>query len=245
MTNFLLALLFVFSQSSPAQLRQIYDGRTIPPPSAQKRVTAADQTIFKQKILGAARRQWREQASKCDKESGDNYQIIDVASGKFTNPLATQRAILYRFCTYGHNFAYNGIAITEPDRGVVAHVVYDGAWDNAIYALPDLNGNGLSEIMLSIGGTNMGETWGVISILEFTDMGFTALGSTETMSDRCGVSESESGDAYVIFGRPGRNPAFFRESFNESCRKNAHWRKTKALEQVTLDPNEVEYKRLL
>ncbi len=126
----------------------------------------------------------------------------------------------------------------------MAHIAYEGAWDNSIYALPDLNGNGLAELMISVGGTNQGETWGVISIIEFTGKTIIRLGQTETMSDRCGVSDNESSDAYVIFARPGKIPVFYRETFTESCKRNARWRKSAALKTVSLDANDVEYHRL-
>jgi hypothetical protein len=49
---------------------------------------------------------------------------------------------------------------------VVAHIVYEGGQDRAIGALPDIDGNGLAEILVATGETNQGVTWETISIIE-------------------------------------------------------------------------------
>ncbi len=99
--------------------------------------------------------EWAENGIACDPER-EAIRIIDRAEGGFTGADLKQQAILFNFCSRGHNFGENGIAVIGRER-VDALVVYAGAWENSIEVLPDINGNGRAEIVVSAGGTNMGE----------------------------------------------------------------------------------------
>ena len=152
-------------QSARQGLQPVYDVRSLSVPPPREKL-APHEAIFEREILPVARRHWGDKTAHCD-QNANNFMIIDIAKGPFTRPGANQTAILYKYCETAHNFALNGIAITEGDR-VVAHLAYEGAWHAAMTALPDINGNGLSEIVIDTRGMNMGEGWGVISIIEFS-----------------------------------------------------------------------------
>ena len=231
---FIAALIgFASLQPAPLNLVLLFDGGSLSTPS-RNRVSKADEALFKQQILPAAKRHWRGKSGGCDKDDSMNFQIVDAARGPFTRPDAKQEAILYRYCSTGHNFALDGLAIVENGR-VVTHFAYEGAWDIGIIALPDINGNGLSEILISTGGTNMGETWEVVSIIEINGRTMKRYGSAQVLSDRCGVSAKDGGESYKLYARMGKAPVFFHETFRESCRRNAVRRKAGSLKQIALD----------
>lgn len=190
-----------------------------------------------------ARRAWRDNTGRCEPGSGNDPRIVGVAKGSFTKPHSNQQAILYQFCSTAHNFALDGIAITEADR-VLAHFIYEGAWDAAMGALPDINGNGLSEIMIDTRGTNMGEHSAGISIIEFSGKTIRKLGQTETSSDSCGARVSIGSEAYALFAKRGRTPVFYRDAFVRSCKSNAKWRKSETLKLISLYEDATEYQRV-
>src|SRR2546422_7267099 len=169
--------------------------------------------------------------------------IIDVAKGSFTRPGANQDAILYKYCETAHNFALDGLAIIEEGR-VVAHVAYDGAWDAAMATLPDINGNGLSEIIIDTRGMNMGEGWATISIIEFSGNTGRKFGATEPETYTCGAVSDQRSEAYLIYAKPGKTPVFYSETFVQDCKRNAPWRKSGTLRRIFLKESEIEYQRL-
>ena len=73
--------------------------------------------------------------------------------------------------------------------------------------MPGLDGNGLAEIVLASGGTNMGKTWGSLAIVETTPRA-TAFGHTGTFSGNSGAVEKDCRiEAARILARPGAKPA--------------------------------------
>jgi len=232
----LLTLLLVIS-GQVQDLRPIYDARRSPEPA---KFPTAEIASLKRNVQPAAKRFWDKRADQCDEE----LEVIDAAQGSFTKPKSNQKAILYRYCTTGHNFALNGIAVIE-DGQLAAHYVYDGAWDNAIGALSDIDGNGLSEILIATGGTNQGITWGVISIIELSEKGARKFGATDTYSDNCVAQEKGKASAYKLYVKTGSAPAFQRETFiSSACGVKGSWLKSGAQKQIAMREDEIEYHRL-
>ena len=206
-------------------------------------LTGEERDLVKTRIAPAARRHWQEGGRAALCIPPPELPAIDVASGGFTRPQARQRAILYSYCEIGHNVDLDGIAIVEGGQ-VVAHVAFEGPANVAIGALPDLNGNGLAEIVISSGGTNMGETWGALAIIEIDGTKVTAFGHTGTFSDNCGAIEKNCRvEATRILARPGSKPAFFRETFTRAPDAGV-WKKIAVLAPLTLEEDEVEYELL-
>ena len=195
-------------------LRPVYDGRAEAQSSAP---SEAEAQLVRRHALPAAQRLWQGDRS-CQPE----FQIVGAAGGSFTRPKAAQRAVLYRFCATGHNFANNGIAVLE-GGGVVAHVAYSGGEDHGIRAAPDIDGNGLSEIVLSNGSTNQGYTVSVAVLIELSPSGVKKFGVADAYEDDCGVAERCRMTAYKISVRPGPSPVFYREAFSK---RNERWAKT-------------------
>jgi len=198
-------------------------------------ITAGDISLLKRVVFPAAERFWKKKGKDCERE----LEAIDVARGSFTKTSSNQKAILYKYCTTGHNFALNGIAVVEENR-IVAHVAYEGAWDNAIGALPDIDGNGLSEIIITTGGMNMGEVWGVISLLEISGHIVKKIGRTETYNGECeavgGIGRST---AYRIWSTTGPSSVFKRETFIQDC-NGGKWKQS-GISQMKMDKDEVHY----
>jgi hypothetical protein len=216
-------------------LRPIYDARKLLEPT---KASAAAEALLKRTILPVADQYW--DWEKKDKDCDVEFQVIDVTQGSFTKTSSTQKAILYKYCTTGHNFALNGIAVLEESR-VVAHIVYEGSWDHAIGALPDIDGNGLSEILIATGGTNMGETWEVISVIELSEHSVRKFGQTETFLDNCGADEKKGDStAYKLWVKPGTIPGFYRETFfKKGCSDNGKWLKLGTQKQILFRKDEV------
>lgn len=240
-------LLFILLLSHPAvpenaftqSLKLIYDGRLSLAPT---KLFPSEEALMKEKILPAARNLWHEQESDLVCAPGFEATALDSARGSFTRPKSDQRAILYRYCETGHNMALNGIAIIE-NAQVVTHIVYEGGWDNSIGAMPDLNGNGLSGILVASGGTNQGVTWKSISIIEISGNRVTKFGQTETYSDNCGVGEKNGkAEACRLFVKVGKTPVFYREAFvNKGVCDGGTWTKSGTPGQISLKEDETEY----
>jgi hypothetical protein len=148
------------------KLIAIYDARLSPKPIE---LSPTDMALARR----AAHKAWGDQEN-CD----SGFAELDVAYGSFTKAQAKERAILYRNCTTGPYFSSQGIAIVEGDK-LVTQVAYDDAWDNAIGTLPDINKNGLSEIILASGGLTQGYSWRSVSIIELSSDGVKKLGNLE------------------------------------------------------------------
>jgi hypothetical protein len=211
------------------------------PAPKSARLSNQEQALIRTEILPAAREYWRGRSASCNRNGPDGFPDdfrIDpsVAPGSFTRPRATQKAILYSYCQTGHNFAYNGIVVFEADR-VVAHIAYEGGWSGGIVALPDIDGNGQSEILIITGGTSMGAGWQVISVIALSEKGVRNFGHTETYSGDCdsqSASSKGTETTYRLFVREGPKPVFYRETFIGDCGKPTQWRQLGNRERITL-----------
>jgi hypothetical protein len=223
--------------------KPIFDGRLTLKPAV---LSTAEEKLMKDKVVPDARRQWHERGRDGVCEVGFQPTALDAAPGSFTAPKAAQKAILYKYCTFGHDMALDGIAVIENGR-LVAHVIFEGGENRAIGALPDINGNGLSEIAITGGATNQGITSAWIAIIELTAGDVTRLGRTATYSDDCGVNEKSCKiTANRISVIAGKTPAFYREVFTDTgaAAGPSSWKKVIGLSPVSLDEDQVEYEFL-
>ena len=229
---FFLAVWQLASEPPAEKLIAVYDARLSPKPA---KISPADVALARR----AAESAWGNQPN-CDSD----FEALDVANGSFTKAQTSQKAILYRRCTTGHNFALDGIAIIEGDK-LVTQIAYEGAWDNAIGALPDINRNGLSEIIIATGGTNQGITWGVVSIIELASDGVSKLGHFETYEDNCGALDKKKSTAHKLYVKAGARPVFYQESFSKrGCDHRVNWTKSSPVERIEANKDETEYRRL-
>lgn len=209
-----ISLLGEAENGAAQNLRAVYDGRA--DTSRNTTPSSSDVQLVRRYALPKARRFWRGNDA-CT----ESFEVVGVASGSFTKPDTEQRAVLYRFCVTGHNFANNGIAIIE-GGSMVAHIVYDGGEDYSIGALPDINGNGLSEIILGNGSTNQGYTTSVVILIEASTGVVKRWGIADVYQDNCGTLEQCEMTAYKISVKPGATPIFYREAYKK---RNDRWMK--------------------
>jgi hypothetical protein len=232
----------IVTNADAQELRPIYDGRKL---LEATKVSAQEEALLKRAILPVAAQYWKKKGKDCDAE----FEIIDAAQGSFTRATSKQKAVLYRYCMTGHNFALNGIAVLENGE-VAAHVVYEGAWDDAIGALPDTNGNGVSEIMIATGGISTAVAWGVISVIELRGKRVSSLGQADTFLDDCQLDEMRNvkkgkSTAYKILVRPGAVLEYYRETFRKGCNDDKNkWKKMGSREKILGRKDAVVYDRL-
>lgn len=150
----------------------------------------------------------------CEEDDFSSLDISGMASGSFTKPNAQQKAYLYELCRSGRAFGIGGIVVVENSQ-VIAHYVYgENGLDADIAALPDINQNGFSEIMLIGGGTGQGYTHGAVEIIELTPGGVNSFGIADTYEDNFGTEDAKkSATAYKISALSGKPPVFFREAY--------------------------------
>jgi hypothetical protein len=182
----------------------VADGRADLPGAS---TTDAEELLVKRQSLPKARRHWGGSRA-CE----EGFEVIGGASGSFTKRGAQQRAVLYRYCVTGHDFANNGIAFVEAGR-VVADILYEGGEDSSIEALADIDGDGLAEMVLGDGSIHQGYTAVVAMPIQFTPTGVKKFGIADVYDDDCGVGERCTMTAYRVTAAPGPAPVFYRETF--------------------------------
>lgn len=190
----------------------IYDARE--ESGASGGATEAEIAVVRRGALAAVRKAW---GSECAEE----IEFLGAATGSFTAANGpAERVILYRYCETGHGFANNGLVVLRGTR-IMRNIVYNGGSDHSISAVKDLNANGISEIVLAGGSTHQGYTKSVISLIELTSAGVKTYGDADVYEDDCGAREKCRETAYVILGKRGATPAFFRDTFTKVSGK---WR---------------------
>lgn len=177
---------------------------------------------------------------QCDEGTEEGVSIVGSAEGSFTKPESRQKVFLYEHCRSGRAFGIGGIMVIENGK-VVAHYSYgENGLDSGIFALPDVNKNGLSEIVLIAYGSGQGYTNAVINLFEFKAGNFDFLGGTQVYDDNSGAVENElkaETTAYRISVQPSGNPAFFRDKYQKKgAAKN--WSLIKKSEKFALDKDD-------
>ncbi len=124
---------------------------------------------------------------------------------------------------------------------VVTHYVYgENGLAKGILSLPDVNKNGLFEIILVHGDINQGYGQTTIEIIETTGQNTTFLGRTKAHTDNSGASEKvekmESTE-YKISVQSSTNPVFFRETYQQKG-ETGKLQLTKKAENFSLETKE-------
>ncbi len=232
----ILAVLLAFTATAAPALAEppvrIFDARLDSKPA---KPTAAEKAL-----LGRQTRPVREEWNQDDCKSVD---VQDVAEGAFTRPDVKQRAVLYHYCEIARQLRAVGLAVFEGER-VVAHVVYEGGLDHAIEALPDLDGNGLSEILIANYGNGQGYAYGRVTLIELAPDGVRRLGQFESHRDDCGAVDNGTETATVLYASRGKAQSFFKETFVKSCGSQGSFRKTAGQAPVKPQKDDTQYQRL-
>lgn len=228
--TFLFSVMLLNNAMIKAQeLKPVSDGRD---ETESSKPSEKYKNLIEQNALPKARQQW-----KANDACQEDFSIVAETNGSFTKANTQQTAVLYRFCTTGHNFANNGIAIIENNK-IVTHIVYEGAEDYDMSALQDINGNGLSELIIEDGSTNQGYTVSVINIIELSSNSVKKFGITETYEDDCGAVEKCTSTAYRVLVKGGSAPTFYRETYKK---KNKNWIAIGKAKPLKLRADEIVY----
>lgn len=216
----------------------VYDGRETE--RKAKEATSDEKQLVEKEFKSSETAIMQKVADSCeegDAEKGIN--IIGVAEGSFTKPNSSQKAFLYSLCNVRRGSSMGGIMIVENEKAA-AHYIFEISWSEGISSLPDVNKNGLSEIVLDGGGSGQGYTETSINIHEIKAGNFDSLGVTPTYSDNSGAAEDQSKaktTAYKISVQLSANPVFFRETYEK--KSNAKdWSSIKKVEKFSLDKDE-------
>jgi len=198
-----------------------------------------DEEIVRREVLPVARRLWA-RVEGC----GEEFRIVDAAYGAFTDAGMSQHALLYRFCQTRHDFAKGGIAITQAGH-VVAHVTIEDAEPDGIRRLPDIDRNGVAELLLVDNALLQGELSTVVSIVQLVPRGVRALGSFGVYHDNAGTQRRDSHQAAsVLYAIPGHGPHFEMETYEHPEGSRARWIGTEKLHPVTPQPDRTTYRRV-
>lgn len=239
----LLFLIFGSAFSSFGQAEKpvlIYDGRTreeisTAPTQAETKIVEKE-VIKKEAVIKA----------KSSQDCGDenDFSIIGAASGSFTKEKSSQTAYLYELCRSARTFGIGGIVIVENGK-IVSHNTYgDNGLAIDIASLPDINQNGLSEIVLISSGMGQGYSSGVIEIVEIGANGITSFGLADTYSDDYGVgNDKSSATAYKITAQTGKTPVYFRETYTQKGAE-AKWILTKKAQKFLLRKDAIKYNKI-
>lgn len=169
----------------------------------------------------------------------EEFSVSGTAEGAFTKPNSKQKAILYRF-SYT-----NGLIVTE-NGNIVAHFSGgpgDYAFYTAIKSLPDVNQNGLSEIVLF---RNVEDTEEIIPYLfESKDNTIKFLGEGKYFGSSYIAgddtdSEKAAQSAYRLTVEPSKTPAFLQETYERTGSKG-NWKLTKKAEKFSWENRGGEY----
>lgn len=169
----------------------------------------------------------------------NEFSVSGVAEGAFTKPNTTQKALLYRF-SYT-----NGLIIVE-NGNIVAHFSGgpgDYAFYTAIKSLPDVNQNGLSEIILF---RNVEDNEDIIPYLFEADgnavkfLGEGKYFRSDYLAGDDTDQEKVRRNAYLMTVEPSKNPTFLIETYERIGNKGS-WKLTKKAEKFVWEKRGGDY----
>jgi len=209
-----------------ANLKPIFDGRLNL--DRNPTLTALERKAFNDVVYWQAQRAWQDKEN-CD----DELEILDSASGAYLRPRAKQKAVLYRFCRYARQLGYSGLAIFEAGK-VIRHDVWEGGSEYALGTMPDLNKDGINEVLISSGGLNMGESWTFALVAQLGQGSARLITSFDAYHDNCGTLESvKIAKSWKIYAESGKTPRFFQQEFRGVCGSSKPWAQSGRLKPVT------------
>lgn len=227
------------TENTQADSIEIYDGRksisevkTTEPTNADEELVTKefkDKESFIRPKFGDA---------YCEESEANDIGITGIGSGSFTKPNFLQKAYLYTVCSSGSSqFGVGGIMIFE-DGKIVSHYVYgeNGVINGGLFILPDINKNGVAELVLMDGQMHQGYGGESIVITEFKDGNLNVIGGTPVSSDNSGAAEDDAkveAEAHKISVQPSANPVFFQEIYEQKGNAK-NWTLTKKSAKFSL-----------
>lgn len=181
---------------------------------SETKASPAEEMLVKT-VLPKTRKTWTEDVCT------EDFSITGKAKGAFTKQNAAQTAFIYEYCQTGNGFANDGIVIVEAGK-IVAHYLYEGAWTLDLTSLPDINNNGIDELVVhNSGGMHQGIFGTGLDILEISPKGIKEIGAMQTSYNDCGAGLSKNcrADNYKITVDKGEIPIFYSQKFVQVRKK--------------------------
>lgn len=217
-------------ETEKAKLIEVYDGREGPNGKEKEFEATKADTDFVQKEVRPQGEVIKKLVGQENQADGspcyeDPYRVEGVAEGAFTKADSKQKAYLYTLCQGDggrETFYIGGILIAENGKTIANYVYGELLGYAEIKSLPDINQNGLSEIVLTPRSVvNEGYYTSAIEIVEISANKIVGLGATQTFSNSPDTGEtggqgekSGSSTGYIISVQTGKTPAFFRETYH-------------------------------
>lgn len=178
--------------------------------------------------IRAATAYWRDRDPAQEAEP----RVLAAASGVFTEAGAAQDAVLYLVSLWPRCCPKVGLAVLDGDR-VVRNVTFESP-TQGLRAAPDLDGDGLDEVVLT-STFGMGGSWETsATVLSLGPEGPRSHGSTALFTSDCGTGRPGATEAAVrVLATPG--PAFSAERYTKTC-DVAVWTAEGEAAPLTLDP---------
>lgn len=209
-------------------LTAVYDGRT---GLKLARISAENQKLIETEVRKKEKFLKEKINVVCDEEE---FSVFDAAAGAFTRAGSSQKAFMYELCRSGRSFGIGGIVIVE-DGKIVSHYAYG---ENGLYigliAVPDINQNGIQEILLIGSGSGQGYTSSAIETYEILNGKLNFLGRASVYDDNYGTGKRVlEATAYKIFAQKATAPIFTREAYIQKG-ENAKWVLTRKAQRFSL-----------
>lgn len=225
-----LVLLFVTASGcaeaqSPeaASLIEIADGRR---EEASSEPSAEAAGAVEQALRGAAS-YWRGQ----DPDLEEDLRALAAVDGAFTEAGAAQEAVLYLVSLWPRCCPKVGLAVVEGGR-LVRNATFEGT-NQGLRAVPDLDGDGLDELVLT-GTFGMGGQWTTsMTVLSLGADGPTEYASAAISDDACAAGHDGSTAARIL-AAPG--PSFSVERYTKASCEATEWTPDGEAAPLDLDP---------
>lgn len=223
---------------------EVYDGRKFE--SEPKAGTDAEKQLAEKEFKLHENDILQKVGFKCE-EGDEGVSITETAEGSFTKPNSSQKVLLYERCRAGRAFGVGGILIVENGKAVAHYAYGENGLFAGISSLPDVNKNGLSELVFLSVGTGQGYSNSAIDVFEFKAGDLDFLGRTETYSSNSGAVTDRTKaktEASKISVEPAANPAFFRETYEQKG-SSQKWSQVKKAEKFSLNKGEpIKYHKI-
>lgn len=218
------------------QLIEIYDGRN----GSKTKPTTNEDSEFVKTQVSNSEAVIKKIVESFDVECSIEPKVNQVLKGSFTQPNSAQKLYKYQLCSTSASDKFAGIIIAEAEK-IVSHQIFEFVFalndGIGVSVLPDINKNGLSEVVFAYSSGGSGLQTTEIDIQEFKSKGEpTLLGSTTAWSGRF-FSGSFSEMAYRITAQSADTPIFYGEKYQkEEGEKN--WKLVEKSKTFSLEKSE-------
>jgi hypothetical protein len=177
----------------------------------QPALTAAEKNLMQRSVLPKVRK-----ILASDTCSESDYQLVSTIKGSFTKPGAQQTLVYYQYCVTGNGLGSTGVAVLENGKVVASYIAEDGDEASGARSLPDIDQDGVNEVVLEVsGGMHQGSGGTGAELVEFASAGIKSLGWF-TQDE---FSENGPSIAYRVTAKRGKPPLFYRQKFTSRNEK--------------------------